>query len=355
MRIAALVSGGVDSSVALCLAKQAGHDVTAFYLKIWLEDELSFLGECPWEDDLRYVREVCKQINVPLKVISFQKEYWDRVVSYVIDEVKQGRTPNPDIFCNSRVKFGAFYDRYGKDFDAVMTGHYAQTETRRGKTLLKCSPDPIKDQTYFLSQLSQQQITKAMFPIGGLHKSEVRRLAREFNLPNATRKDSQGVCFLGKIPFDEFIKAHLGTKSGDIIEHETGQKLGEHNGFWFYTIGQRRGIGLSGGPWYVVAKDMERNIIYVSNALQTADTVRTKFVVGGLNWITGVAPKKRVLKTKLRHGERFWACRLRFVDGGIKANVTLDEGDAGIAPGQFAVFYDDDICLGGGVIEEVRD
>jgi len=350
MRIAALVSGGVDSSVALRLAQQAGHDITAFYLKIWLEDELSFLGECPWEDDLRYVREVCKQANVPLKVISFQKEYWDRVVSYVIDEVKQGRTPNPDIFCNSRVKFGAFYDRYGKDFDAVMTGHYAQTEIRQGKTLLKCSPDPIKDQTYFLSQLSQKQVAKAMFPIGGLHKFQVRQLAREFNLPNAARKDSQGICFLGKIPFDEFLKAHLGAKAGDIIEYETGKKLGKHEGFWFYTIGQRRGIGLSGGPWYVVAKNPNHNTIYVSKAWQTADVVRTRFVIGGLNWIAGVTPRTRVLKVKLRHGERFWNCRLRFADHGIRAYVTLDEGDTGIAPGQFAVFYSGDVCLGGGVI-----
>jgi len=166
-----LISGGVDSSVALSLLKNAGYDVQAFYLKIWLEDEVSFLGTCPWEEDLKYVREACEMFRVPLTIVPFQKEYWDRVVSYVLSEVKSGRTPNPDMLCNARVKFGAFYEYISKqNFDFIATGHYAQTKLVRGKTKLLCSPDRVKDQTYFLSQLSQAQISRALFPIGGYQK-----------------------------------------------------------------------------------------------------------------------------------------------------------------------------------------
>ena len=351
MKIAMLISGGVDSSVSLRLLRDAGHDITAFYLKIWLEDEFAFLGNCPWEEDLRYVRAVCEQVGVPLEVVSFQKEYWARVVSYVLAEVKEGRTPNPDVLCNSRVKFGAFYDRFGRKFDAVMTGHYAQVEQRNRQTLLSRAPDPVKDQTYFLSQLSQEQVAKVVFPIGHLHKYQVRALAQEYGLPTAARRDSQGICFLGKIAFDEFLCAHLGVRRGDIIEHETGKKLGEHEGFWYYTIGQRRGIGLSGGPWYVVTKDPLTNTITVSNVWRTPDMIRDTFTVTGLNWIAGRLPKARRLRVKLRHGARDWDCRLRFSDAGTRVRVTLAEGDPGIAPGQFAVFYEGEYCLGGGVIE----
>ena len=274
MNIAMLLSGGVDSSVSLRLLQDAGHTVHAFYLKIWLEDEMAFLGECPWEDDLKYVRAVCEQAGVPLSIVPFQKEYWERVVSYTIAEAKAGRTPNPDVLCNAQIKFGAFYDYiYSQkefSFDRIATGHYAQvypvasrvsgigtgaelapTPQPRGLdtclpagrahpqaggqeiTLLKMSPDPIKDQTYFLSQLTQQQVSKACFPIGHLHKEEVRALAEKYDLPNAKRKDSQGICFLGKIAFDKFLEFHLGKKEGDIIDLKTGEKIGAHDGFWF--------------------------------------------------------------------------------------------------------------------------
>lgn len=356
MNIAMLISGGVDSSVSLRLLQDAGHTVHAFYLKIWLEDELSFLGECPWEDDLKFVLAVCKQANVPLTVVPFQKEYWERVVSYTIAEVKAGRTPNPDVLCNSQIKFGAFYEYISSQekfyFDRIATGHYAQIEEQDGQTFLKMSPDPIKDQTYFLSQLSQEQVAKAIFPIGHLQKEDVRKLAEKYALPNALRKDSQGICFLGQIAFDKFLEFHLGKKEGDIIDLKTGEKIGTHDGFWFYTIGQRRGIKLSGGPWYVVKKDIEKNLIYVSNQYRSEEMFRDMFEVGGLSWISGVAPVKKELSVKLRHGEKMYACEITFLENGNMSVRLMDEEDKGISPGQFAVFYDGEYCLGGGVILE---
>jgi tRNA-5-taurinomethyluridine 2-sulfurtransferase len=349
MKIAVLVSGGVDSSVALKLLLDQGHDVTAFYLKIWLEDELSFLGTCPWEEDLSYVEQVCKQLNVPLEVISLQKEYWDRVVSYAISEVKEGRTPNPDIMCNLRIKFGAFYDKIDDSFEKVATGHYAQVEEGPDGFLLKMAPDPIKDQTYFLAHLNQKQLSRAIFPIGHLPKDEVRRLAHEFDLPNKDRKDSQGICFLGKIKFDEFLREHLGDKTGDIIEYETNKKMGEHRGFWFHTIGQRKGLGLSGGPWFVIKKDPEKNIVFISREYYSEEKKRNEFDVQKFNWILGQRPEKTELRVKLRHGPEFYNCTFMIKDEFI-GHVILHERDQGIASGQFAVFYDGDICLGCGMM-----
>jgi tRNA-5-taurinomethyluridine 2-sulfurtransferase len=335
--------------VALRLLLDAGHDVTAFYLKIWLEDELAFLGECPWEDDLKYVRAVCEEAGVPLEIANLQKEYWDEVVSYVIAEAKAGRTPNPDILCNSRIKFGMFYDRFGHGFDKVATGHYARVEETSAGYLLKKSPDPVKDQTYFLSLLSQAQVAKAVFPIGGFQKAEVRALAEKYKLPNAKRKDSQGICFLGQVAFDKFLEHYLGTKEGDIVDLKTGKTLGKHRGFWFHTIGQRRGLGLSGGPWYMASKNIEGNTLFVSNEWRSEEMARDSFVVSELNWISGHAPEKESLSVKLRHGPKEYPCAVKPLGDG-KLEVKLDGFDRGIAPGQFAVFYDGDTCLGGGTI-----
>lgn len=350
-KIAVLVSGGVDSSVSLALLKEAGHDVTAYYMKIWLEDELSFLGECPWEEDLSFVKAVCQQLEVPLKIVPFQKEYWERVVSYTIREVRAGRTPNPDMLCNARIKFGAFYEyleKEGKNYDKIATGHYAQTEEKDGLTYLVMSPDPIKDQTYFLSQLTQEQISKALFPIGGYPKEEVRKLAERFSLPNAKRKDSQGICFLGKIPFDEFVSFHLGTQPGKLIEEGTGTVLGEHEGFWYYTVGQRKGIRLSGGPWYVTRKNTDTNEVFIAHGDHYQGAAKDQFRVNDINWITTKSQKTN-LQVKVRHGEKKYDCTLAWLSDG-EAQVNLQEKDQGIAEGQFAVFYDGDICLGGGVI-----
>jgi tRNA (5-methylaminomethyl-2-thiouridylate)-methyltransferase len=348
MKIAVLLSGGVDSSVALKLLKDEGHDLTAYYLKIWLQDEFSFLGECPWEEDLEYVHSVCNQVNVPLEVLSLQNEYWDTVVTYTLAEIREGRTPNPDIFCNSLIKFGQFYERIDDSFEKVASGHYAIVEEHNGKYLLKRSPDPVKDQTYFLAYLTQQQLSRAYFPVGRFTKSEIRKLAEKFDLPNKSRKDSQGICFLGQVKFTEFIKHHLGVMKGEIVDIASGKVIGEHEGYYYYTIGQRSGLGLGGGPWYVVKKDIQENKIYISKE-NTSGRERFEFEAGKFNWINeSPLPGKEYL-VKLRHGPNFYKCKINFIDE-EKGIVTLNNPDKGIAPGQFAVFYDDEVCMGGGVI-----
>ena len=350
MKIAVLLSGGVDSSVALYRLLEEGYtDITAYYLKIWLEDELSFLGECPWEEDLSYARAVCEAKGVELKVLPLQQEYYERVVSYTISELKKGRTPSPDIFCNQRIKFGAFFEKVSEKYDKVATGHYGVVEEKDGLFWLRRSPDPVKDQSYFLSHLSQEQVSKIMFPIGSLMKEEVRALAQKYDLPNKDRKDSQGICFLGKIKYSDFIKHYLGEKEGEIRELETGNVLGSHKGFWFHTIGQRQGLGLSNGPWYVSAKDLERNIIYVSSSKSVIEGKRKVFTVCEPNWISRKPAGER-LTLKLRHGPRLNDCSIKWLDTD-RLEVTLDEGDKGIAPGQFAVFYEGEYCLGGARIE----
>lgn len=349
MKIAVLVSGGVDSSVALHMLKQQGHDLVAFYLKIWLEDEMSFLGSCPWEEDLAYVEKVCAQCDVPLQIVPLQKEYHEHVVRYTIDAVENGLTPNPDMLCNREVKFGAFYERYGKDFDRIATGHYAQVNRNaNGTAELLRAPDPVKDQTYFLALMSQMQLQRALFPIGHMQKNDVRAYAVAHDLATARRKDSQGICFLGKISFHDFVKAHLGVRSGVFVEKETGKELGMHDGFYFYTIGQRRGIEINNGPWYVCDKDAEQNIVYVTHGYTGADQRKDHCDVREINWISGL-PEKKNLEVKLRHSEVIYDCVVTMV-GDNAVHVQLAQKDQGITPGQYAVFYEGKKCLGGGVI-----
>jgi tRNA-5-taurinomethyluridine 2-sulfurtransferase len=352
MKIAVLLSGGVDSSVALCLLKEQGHDLTAFYLKIWLEDELAFLGECPWEEDLEYARGVCNKLGVPLQIVNMQAEYLDTVVEYTITELKAGRTPSPDIMCNRHIKFGQFFNKIDNSYDKVASGHYAQIEEIGGKFYLKESPDAVKDQTYFLTYLNQNQLSKILFPIGQYTKPEVRKLANQFGLPTSGRKDSQGICFLGKIKYNDFIKYHLGEQEGEIREIETGKTIGKHKGYWFHTIGQRTGLGLSGGPWYVVKKDIQNNIIYISRNNQTEKVLHNVFNALNVNWI----PDKTVfpnLLVKLRHGPNKLNCTIEHIDE-TRVRVNLAEPDQGISAGQFAIFYKDGYCLGGGVIEQIN-
>ena len=350
MKIAVLLSGGVDSSVALRLAQAAGpNDVTAFYLKIWLQEELAFLGDCPWEDDLRYARAVCEQAGVPLQVLALQSEYQDRVVEHALSELKRGRTPSPDILCNQYIKFGLFFERIDSSFDKIVSGHYARVEEEEGRFLLKRSPDPVKDQTYFLSRLNQAQLSRIWLPIGHLIKKEVRALAQDWQLPNRDRKDSQGICFLGKIKYPDFVRFHLGEKDGEIIDVDTGKLLGTHHGVWFHTVGQRQGLRLGGGPWYVVRKDLGDNRLFVSHADRYLTHARRQFTVEDVHWMAG-PPSRAELQTKIRHSPHLADCEVRPVEEN-RWEVTLRHKDQGVAPGQSAVLYDGDLCLGGGVIE----
>ena len=356
MKAAVLLSGGVDSSVALHLLRQQ-HDcvVTACYLKVWLEEEvLTFAGDCPWEEDLRYVRATCDAAGVPLQVVPLQTEYRERIVEHVLTELRAGRTPSPDVFCNRRIKFGAFLElldagRFGAGADVVVSGHYARLEhdASGGVSLLR-AVDPVKDQTYFLSRMTQAQLRRTRFPVGGLPKAEVRRVAATLSLPSRHRPDSQGICFLGKIDYRQFVEFHLGRRPGAIVDVDTGARLGGHHGYWFYTIGQRFGLGLSGGPWYVVGKDVAANVVRVAHGGRRRG--RAAFEVTDLHWIGGAAPAADVpLEVKLRHGPRTTACRLRLAAGGL-GQVELTEPDDGIAPGQHAVFYAGQVCLGSGLI-----
>jgi len=356
MKIACLVSGGVDSSVALKMALDAGNDITAFYLKIWLEDETSFLGECPWEEDLAYVRKTCEQFSIPLEVVPLQKEYYARVVSYALEEVRRGRTPNPDVLCNSTVKFGAFLEwleKKGKIFNKVVTGHYAGVEEQEGSYQLKMSKDNIKDQTYFLSRLSQKQLSKAWFPLGAYSKKEIRERAVEWKLPSANRPDSQGLCFLGKINYADFIQHHLGKKEGNIIDEDTNAILGRHKGHWLYTIGQRTGLNLSGGPWYVSGKNVEKNSIFVSHRLKMSERERNIFDISDMQFLEKEEKfnEGELYQVKVRHGAQIYSCTVeKLEERGTYRVRLLDVYERGIAPGQFAVFYKEDVCLGSGIV-----
>ncbi|XP_010906766.1 uncharacterized protein [Elaeis guineensis] len=367
LKVAVLLSGGVDSSVALRLLHAAGHDCTAFYLKIWFQEDFeNFWSECPWDEDLKYARAVCDQVDVPLEVVHLSDEYWKNVVSHIISEYRSGRTPNPDVLCNTRIKFGAFLEAIGSmEFDYVASGHYAyvihsSSEQRDGPSILKLSKDMVKDQTYFLSHLSQFQLRRLLFPLGCIPKDEVRWLASLMDLPNKDRKDSQGICFLGKVKFSEFVAKHIGEMEGILLEAETGDYLGKHQGFWFYTIGQRQGLRLPGGPWYVVEKDVQNNVVFVSRNYFSLDKRRRTFCVGSLNWFSGSPPSNNeLLQCKVRHGPGFYDCSI--AEWSSKngqedvIEVHISEDDQGLAAGQFAAFYCNDICLGSGVILDSWD
>lgn len=352
MKIAVLVSGGVDSAVVVDMLYKEGHELHLFYIRIGMDNDE---GDCSAEEDIEICTLLSKKYGLPLEIVSLHEEYWEYVMKYTLDTVAKGLTPHPDMMCNKIIKFGFFEERWGKDFDKTATGHYAAIKEIDGKLYLATAPDPIKDQTDFLAQLSYDQLSHLMFPLGDLKKDEVRKLAKDACLPNATRKDSQGICFLGKINYRDFIKRHLGEKAGDVIEIETGKKIGEHKGFWFYTIGQRKGLGLGGGPWFVVDKNSKKNIIYVSNGYETPLQYGKTVNIDEINWISG-SPKEFVDKDlmtisfKTRHTPEFFSGVLKKTEFGAKIETHQDI--QGIAPGQYAIIYSSDqkLCLGSGRI-----
>jgi tRNA-specific 2-thiouridylase len=355
MNIAALVSGGVDSSVVVHQLKEAGYDPTIFYIKIGMEEKDGYI-DCPAEEDIEITTFLAKKYGCRMEVVSLQEEYWEKVVAYTIDAVRRGLTPNPDMMCNKLIKFGVFEQKWGYAFDKIATGHYATTTEINDKIFLSTAADKVKDQTYFLGQVDYLQVSKLMFPIGHLQKREVRAIAARQGLPSATRKDSQGICFLGKINYNDFIRRYLGEHPGKIIELETGKVLGKHKGFWFHTIGQRKGLYLSGGPWFVIRKDIRENIIYVSNGYDPETQYGKTINLQGFHFISedswGEFQDTKEIAFKIRHTPEFTSgtiCRI----GDIYRIVSEDKIQ-GIAAGQFGVVYDKDckICIGSGMIAD---
>lgn len=355
MNIAALVSGGVDSSVMLHLLKEQGYEPTIFYIRIGMKENEGFL-DCSSEEDIELTTWLSRHYGLKMEVVPLHAEYWDNVMTYTLDAVRKGLTPNPDVMCNRMIKFGEFEKHWGKDFDKISTGHYATVVEKEGVTWLGTAKDPVKDQTDFLAQITYSQLSKLMFPIGHLMKHEVRTIAHKVGMPSAHRRDSQGICFLGKVNYADFIKKYIGEKEGKIVELETGKILGKHKGYWFHTIGQRKGLGLSQGPWFVVKKDIEENVIYVSNGYDPLAQYGSVIPLTDFNLISGnpfgpmETPSK--IRFKIRHTPEFSAGTMQNVNG--RMMVHADIPVAGIAPGQFGVIYNEDhsICLGSGVIDQ---
>ena len=387
--IAVLISGGVDSAVVVHQLCEHGYKPDLHYIKIGMEGEDS---SCSAEEDIELSQATARKYGLKLEVTDLQKEYWEQVVGYTIERVKQGLTPNPDVMCNRLIKFGAFEKRIGKDYDLVATGHYAtrkaplpqplprmggeqyRIETldileealpplgeMRGAIFLGTAKDPVKDQTDFLAQLSYEQLCHTIFPIGHLMKEEVREIAIKAGLPSARRKDSQGICFLGKIDYNDFLRKFMGEQEGRVIDIETGKIVGHHRGFWFHTIGQRKGLGLSGGPWFVVKKNVKKNIIFVAHGWDTQLQYGHDFRLADMHFITSnpwseeLRVKGLPISFKIRHVDHFMPGTITLDDEGY--HIHSDEPIQGIAPGQFGCIYDANhqICYGSGEIAIYRD
>jgi tRNA-uridine 2-sulfurtransferase len=346
------MSGGVDSSVTAALLKEQGYSVIGVFMKNWSED----FGDygCAWAEDAEDARKVAAVLDMPFYVWNFEKEYKGKVVEYFLQEYAAGRTPNPDILCNSEIKFKVFLEKalaLGADF--VATGHYARvSKCKEGFELLK-GLDPAKDQSYFLYRLTQEQLSRVLFPIGELYKPQVREMARKFNLPTADKKDSQGICFIGKIDVREFLMEKLKATAGEIVT-TTGQVVGRHLGLPYYTIGQREGIGLGGnGPYYVVDKDLTANQLLVTNDKAHPGLWKTEFSISDVSW-TGQAPKLPIsLGITIRYHHPDYPA-LIFSDNSGMLHIRFEKPQRAITPGQSAVIYDGEKCLGGGVIQTVK-
>ncbi len=340
------VSGGVDSSVSLALLKEKGYDVVGVFIKTWQPDFI----ECTWRDERRDAMRVCAHLDVPFLTLDAEKEYKDAVGNYFIEEYRAGRTPNPDVMCNKEIKFGLFLKyalAHGADY--VATGHYAQI--RDGKLL--AGIDNTKDQSYFLWTLTSEQLKHVLFPVGHLEKKEVRVLAEKFNLPTATKKDSQGVCFLGPIDMKEFLAHYIPKKRGDVL-NLSGKTIGYHDGALFFTLGERHGFMITEKSTedervYVVARDLEKNTITVSASKneESAGASRKEIKLGSLNWISGIAPdSEKKYSARIRYQQPLEKC---VVKDGI---VIFENIQTAVSPGQSVVIYDREICLGGGIIGE---
>lgn len=337
------MSGGVDSSLTAALLKEEGYDVTGVYMKNWTKDLPGM--KCPWADDLADAKRVAVQLGIDFKVFDFENEYKQKVVDYMIDEYKAGRTPNPDIMCNQEVKFKIFLETALEDgADTIATGHYARVENG----VLKMAVDTNKDQTYFLYRVTGEALEKTLFPLGEYTKPTVRDMAKERALFTAGKKDSQGICFVGKVGIREFLSQYVEQVPGEIIDKKTGKVLGHHDGAIFYTLGQRHGLDLGGGlPYYVVGKDMNKNEVYVTTDLNDKTLWKATVQLEMTHWIND-APAVGTYDIRIRHRATLTAADLVFNDGQVA--LTLHDEQRAIASGQSVVIYDGDTCLGGGIV-----
>ena len=354
-RVVLGMSGGVDSSVAAILLKEQGYEVIGVFMKNW--DETDENGVCPADEDYKDVIAVAEQLDIPYYSVNFVKEYWDRVFTYFLDEYRAGRTPNPDVMCNKEIKFKAFLDyamKIGADY--IATGHYARIDRESGNVRLLRGLDDNKDQTYFLCQLSQEQLDKVIFPIGEYNKKDIRAIAEKHNLKTAKKKDSTGICFIGERDFAEFLNRYLPAKPGKIVTPE-GKILGDHVGLMHYTIGQRKGIGIgntkdgSGEPWFVADKDLERNELIVVQGGDHERLYSKALLADNFNFIN-----KREFPLKCTAKFRY-----RQTDVGVLVTktdedtykVTFDKPEKSVTLGQIVVLYDNEECIGGGIIKEI--
>lgn len=346
------MSGGVDSSVSAALLKEQGYDVTGVFIKVWQPDFLP----CSWKDDRRDAMRVAAHLGIPFVTLDLEKEYKQEVVDYMIDEYKKGRTPNPDVMCNRYVKFGGFFDwamEQGADF--VATGHYAREGhlQARGTSLLK-GRDDNKDQSYFLWTLTKEKLARTLFPVGDIEKPEVRTLAEKFGLPNAKKKDSQGLCFVGKIDMKEFLKRFIDEKPGDVL-NTSGEIIGHHEGALFYTLGERRGFTITAKtpndlPYFVIAKDNEKNTLTVSNEKYEVSDDGMKVPIKQVNWINAAPDPEKTYKARVRYRGALHDVKIKILSDN-KTEVSFVNSKDVISPGQSIVAYDGEVCVGGGIID----
>lgn len=348
------MSGGVDSSVSAGLLKSAGYDVTGVFIKTWSPDWLP----CTWKEERRDAMRVASKLKIPLLTLDLEDEYRKGVAEYMIEGYRKGLVPNPDVMCNKVIKFGGFFDfamKHGADF--VATGHYSRIGSRvkgAGYTL-NTALDTNKDQSYFLWMLGQRELSHTLFPIGGLKKTEVRKLAKKFGLPNAEKKDSQGLCFMGDIDVKDFLKHYIKEKKGDVVNEE-GEVVGEHNGVTFFTLGERHGFTINkktsnDAPYYIIKKDLERNILVVAEESRIKNQELNKeLIIKDVNWNQGEMPDlTKKYKARIRYRQDLQSCKIEDSGNGTY-KINFDKGQTAPAPGQSIVFYLKSICLGGGII-----
>ncbi|MFZ3322327.1 MAG: tRNA 2-thiouridine(34) synthase MnmA [Usitatibacter sp.] len=354
MKIVVGISGGVDSAVAALLLKRAGHDVVGLFMKNWEDDDDD--EYCSTREDLVDAVSAAEKIGIDIEAVNFAAEYRERVFASFLTEYKAGRTPNPDVLCNAEIKFKAFLDHAMKlGAERIATGHYARIEEREGSFVLLKGSDPAKDQSYFLHRLAQGQLARTLFPVGHLLKSDVRRIAREAGLPNHAKRDSTGICFIGERPFREFLSRYIPRDPGPIVT-DGGRRIGEHQGLMFYTIGQRQGLGIGGrrdagnDPWYVAGKELASNTLMVVQGHDHPLLLRARLNAADPSWVSGAAPASgEALGAKTRYRQADSACAVG-ASGTAGFELEFATPQWAVTPGQSAVLYRGETCLGGGII-----